>query len=484
MFHPNFASPNMNRKINNTEYYEILGITKEATEEEIKRAYKKMALKYHPDKNINTKNKEETDEKYKKMSEAYNVLSDTQKKEIYDKFGKEALDNMDDDEHLNQTNPFDVFNHMMNRNGAQQEHQIEPIIVDINIELEKINEDTEIEISYEKYVLFDKNNNVEDNTGITKCVYCKGLGFVIKNMMVRPNTIGQMKQKCERCNGKGHKLHEGYDIILQKTNKKVIIPKGAYDNYILNNMIGEGHFNANNPEKKGDLCVRVNVINNTLFERKGDNLIYVKNIDVFESLTGIEFDLKLINGECVKLYIKDIIEADTMRKIRGKGLYGMKRKEYGDLFIMFNVCYPKILNHEEQLLLKKIQNKPLLKYEKINLQNYILTKDNIHNEQQNIKVCDYENIDNLSVEIAETIKKNIPQQHINLFIEKLLGQFITDDVDEEHTTEKNTNDTKYDLTYEKPYTIDEMEDEEYVENAENKDRYVDDMNNGVECTNQ
>jgi DnaJ-class molecular chaperone len=501
MFHPNmfqqgFNMPNeMNghRDINNNEYYELLSVSKEATTDEIKKAYKKLALRYHPDKNINNPKKEEMNEKYKQMTEAYGVLSDEQKRKIYDAHGKEALEHMDDDNNMHQGhNPFDIFEQMSGRRRQQQKSKIEPIVIDIPVELETLNKNVEMNIEYEKYILFDKKNNVEDNTGISKCNNCGGCGFKIETVMIQPNQFGQMKKMCGNCESKGYKLHDGYELKLHTIKKKILIPKGAYDNYIMDTMIGEGHFNTNDPETKGDVVARITVINNTQFERKGSNLIYIKKIDVFKSLSGIEFTLNLLDKTTINISINDIIEPDTIRKVSGLGMYDMKTKKHGDLLILFEVCYPKVLSYEEQLLLKKIQHEELLKHEKIDLQKMIL---NIDNNEQNIKVIDYENIERISKEIFDTIKQNIPSQHINLFVDKLLNDVVftktnndpSNNIEHEATLENNGDIKTYDLTFETPHTLDDIENEEHTNeehSEEGTEEFLNDAGEGVQCNHQ
>lgn len=493
MYHPH-VNGHDNENIDNTEYYDMLGISRDANEDEIKRAYKKLALKYHPDRNMNNPDKEVMAEKYKQMSEAHEVLSEPQKKKIYDKFGKDGLENMNNENHAN---PFDLFNHMMNNNGVNSRNnkvkKMEPIVVTAEIELENLNSDTEVDISFNKYILFDKKNNVEDNTGISGCMHCDCNGFIVKNVMLNANMFSQEKHMCKECEGNGYKLHEDYEIILQNVEKKIIIPYGAYDDYVINNMIGEGHFNASEPETKGDVYVNVKVINNSQFERRGNNLIYVVNIDVFESLTGCEFEIKLLDGTIAKIIVNDIIENDTIRKIKGYGMRELKSKKQGDLYIMFNVYHPKVLNYDEQLLLKKIQQKPLLQNEKIILQKKLLDSDYGDGdiEKQNINLYDMETIDNVCADVISKIDKDIPKQHINLFIEKLLQHFVTSDIknnDNQKITNENENENcLFDLTYEQSFTLDELDDESEDENEKiniNNEKYTDDIPHGVQCANQ
>lgn len=522
---PNFMNENMmnnNNNIDNESYYEILGISKDATGDEIKKAFRSLAMKYHPDKNIN--NSEEMTEKFKEIQEAHSILSDKHKKNIYDRFGKGAVNDMDtDNNNPSHHDPFDIISQMMGgqgMNGKKQrgKTQVIPIVVDTNIKLCDLFTDTQITVNYTKEVLYDSKNNIEDPTGISPCLHCHCNGFVVRNKMVAPNTIQQIREPCQECKGQKFKLFDGFELIEKTVEKKVNIPKGIQHLDMIE-LKGEGNFNPYDSEScYGDLCIRINIENDTPFERRGDNLIYVQNIGVFDSLTGVDFELELLNKTKINVSVKDIIEPDSIRKISQQGLPNKDNNTIGDLFIMFNVRYPKILNYDEQLMVNKIQGKHLTNIEIVHLQSLLLNDSSIvSNDEQsmlgsngdleNMKINDVETIDNCLLSVMEIIKKEIPTKQYDLFIKKLLQSCLNnnDGNNNNHVIDNTKNNSiknnfklselnqkKYDLTYEEACTIedinnmsndlDDNSDEENNNNNNNMPHLEE--TEGVQCNHQ
>ena len=199
MFFGNHASGN----INNSKYYEILGVNKDDSEEVIKKAYRKLALKWHPDKNIN--NKEEAQERFNEISNAYSILSDPSKREIYDKFGEEAANANGE---MPNFNPSDIFESMFGMNFEKEfenyKPKPEPLIEKIELDLEDFYNGKTVKKVVKKIKIVNEQG-VVDNKGLKTCKECNGRGMKKITKRMGP-MIQQMDLPCDACGGKGYKL--------------------------------------------------------------------------------------------------------------------------------------------------------------------------------------------------------------------------------------------------------------------------------------
>ena len=320
-----------NSKINNEEYYELLGVNKNSENKDIKKAYRKLAIKLHPDKGGNP-------EKFKEITEAYNVLMDPIKKEIYDTQGKEALNGG------GMYSQGDIFSQMFsgNRNQIKKGKNVEHIL---NITFEEIYTGSNKKISIDREVI-DKNS-------VSKCKYCKGQGMLLKKIQMGP-IIQQVGQNCNKCNGSGKK----YIKQIQQDNINVYVPIGCRNNHkIVIDGMGEDIVDG----EPGNLTIILNIIDHDKFKRKGDNLFFDCKISLVESLCGIE----------------KVIEHLDKRKIVIKTDHTIKPTLFNPLQNHEDITWDKI---DKECNLAHFANAPINNIEEIKkiIESGQLKKDNIN----------------------------------------------------------------------------------------------------------
>ena len=222
------------------EYYKVLGLQKKASEKEIKKAYRKLAMKYHPDRNTDG-NTEECEKKFKIIGEAYGVLSDPQKKERYDKFGKEAVKS---DRGGGGADPFDIFNNIFSsnrggfhtsfnrqRNPRNQKKQVKPTIHHFKITLQESYNGKKIKIKLSRNVTWNNNTNkfVENNLNScwSSCPVCKGTGTRVEVRQIGPGFIQQSQTTCNACKGSGNILKQPYTLRQREEIIQINVLKGV-----------------------------------------------------------------------------------------------------------------------------------------------------------------------------------------------------------------------------------------------------------------
>jgi len=349
------------------DYYNVLGVDKSASTDEVKKAYRKMAMKYHPDRNPDNA---EAEEKFKDISEAYSVLSDDTKKANYDQFGDpdgrmhQGFDMHDFMRNFNMGgNPFSGFGGSpfgdMFGGGRQQPQPMKrgsDLRVKIKIDIHDVN------TGYEKNIKYNRKIKCEACDGFggeqQKCSKCHGTGRIQVNKNMGFATISTTTN-CDLCNGHGHiiktncEICHGQGVVNQETELNVKLPKGV-DNSDRFQANGKGNM-ADRPGKNGiygDLIIDVQVENNTLLERQGSNLLYNLEIPFTMMMLGGEVQVPTLEGE-VKIKIPQYTKPNEIKRLRDKGLAN-QRGQRGDLMIVIHLNIPKNLSKEEKELLKQL----------------------------------------------------------------------------------------------------------------------------------
>ena len=352
---------------NKRDYYEVLGVDKSASDDEIKRAYRKLAKQYHPDMNPDNK---EAEVKFKEVNEAYEVLSDADKRSKYDTYGHAAFDpSMGGGAGFGGFSGFgggggfdfgDIFSSIFGGGGGGRSRSSaidgEDIAVRVTISFE------EAVFGCKKEVSFARVEGCSDcgSTGAAKgtkpetCKTCNGSGHVrvqqsmgfgfMETQRACSNCRGTgkiVKTPCKNCNGKG----------FVKVNKKieVTIPAGI-DSEQRIILRGQGSAGRNGGDN-GDLYIQVRVLPHTIFDRDGDNLYCEVPISFAEAALGAEIDIPIIGGKTEKFTIPEGTQSDTSFTLRGKGVANVNTKRKGDLIITVNVETPKNLTSEQKKLL-------------------------------------------------------------------------------------------------------------------------------------
>lgn len=356
---------------NTPNYYNILEVSKDAEPDEIKKSYKTLAFKWHPDKNPN--NKEEAEKKFKEISEAYQVLSDPEKKKEYDFMNSEPLfkDRTSENNHghsfsfqQNFTNPNDIFNMFFNQ--QQQNPGVfpgfnHPFMNQRNPQNKpKRKANTKIDtlpfplkdlyIGGKKKITTKILENCHGCHGkggnLLSCGACEGKGMIFHVKQLGPGFIQKIQQSCQQCGGKGQIVSSKCQQCLG--NKMNLIDKVFIVDILPGTKDGDKILFENQGMdeedcERGDMIFLIKEIKHDKFERKDNDLIYTVDILLGDSLIGYTIDFMHINGEEIKYYENGIIEPNTMRRIIGKGMPNKElnlKNQNGDLYVQYRIQYP------------------------------------------------------------------------------------------------------------------------------------------------
>ena len=363
------------------DYYEVLGVSKGASADEIKKAYRKLAVKYHPDKNPGDK---EAEEKFKEAAEAYSVLSDPDKKARYDQFGHAGVEGAGPDFSGGFGDLNDILNEMFGgafgggfggfggfgggRGGQRQQkvHRGRDIRVRVKLTLEEIAKGVEKEISIEKSVPCSDcgGRGAKNSADVKTCPACNGTGQVQR---VVNTFLGQTVtySTCQQCGGEGKIISNpcrtcgGSGLVRKRETIKVKIPAGVEAGMQLT-LHGEGHAAKNNGVN-GDLLVVIEEQEHPSLKREGNNLFYTKIISVPEAILGGEVEIPGIDGT-YKIKIEPGTQSGAVVKLKGRGLptvngYGGT----GDLYVKIAVWIPKKVDKEDKATLEALRSKGTFK---------------------------------------------------------------------------------------------------------------------------
>lgn len=340
------------------DYYEVLGVSKSATASEIKKAYRKLALKYHPDKNPDDS---EAEAKFKEAAEAYEVLSNEEKKRRYDQYGHAGVGGaagggfggMDMDDIFSQFGDIfgGAFGGGRSRGGGQRRSRGTNLRVKIKLSLDEIANGVKKKIKVNKLV------NAEGVTFKT-CSACNGTGRVTR---VQQTFLGAMQTAatCGTCNGTGKiidKRPSGADAQGLKREEEVIeidIPAGVEEGMQLN-VSGKGNAGPFGGVP-GDLLVVIEEIEHEELRRDGQHLHYEAFINFADAALGGSIEVPTITGKA-KIKIDPGTQSGKMLRLRGKGLSSVHNYGTGDQFVHINVWTPKNLSNDEKKILEKLRN--------------------------------------------------------------------------------------------------------------------------------
>ncbi|NLU51157.1 MAG: molecular chaperone DnaJ [Syntrophomonadaceae bacterium] len=348
------------------DYYEVLGVSRDASPEEIKKAYRKLALKYHPDVNSD---KKDAEAKFKEINEAYEILSDPQKRETYDRFGHAAFDpsqgpgggfgqggfdfgGMGGFEDI-----FDMFFGTGGRGRRRGPSRGADREAELTIDLEDAVFGAEKEIQIPRLERCDtcQGSGAEPGTEIKTCTACGGTGQV-RNVQSTPFGRFETVRTCSRCNGQGKVIEKrchtcnGSGKVRRVRKVSLRIPAGVDTGSRLR-MQGEGE-PGQNGGPPGDLYVYISVRPHEVFERRDNDLVCEVPISFVDAALGAEITVPTIDGEH-KLVIPEGTQTDTVFKIRGKGVPNLRTHRRGDQLVIVKVKVPKGLTEKQKELLRE-----------------------------------------------------------------------------------------------------------------------------------
>ncbi len=360
------------------DYYEVLGVDKNASADDIKKAYRKMAIKYHPDKNPGDK---EAEEKFKEAAEAYSVLSDADKKARYDQFGHSGVEGAGPDFSGGFGNLNDILNDLFGGafgggfggfggfGGGQRQQRVyrgRDIRVRVKLTLEEIAKGVEKEINIEKNVPCSDCNGkgAKNSSDIKNCPACNGTGQVQR---VVNSFLGQTVtySTCQQCGGEGKiisnpcKSCNGTGLVRKRETIKVKIPAGVEAGMQLT-IQGEGHAAKNNGIS-GDLLVVIEEYDHPNLKREGNNLYYTKVISVVDAMLGTEVNIPCLDGD-YKIKIDPGTQSGEVMRLKGRGLPSVNGYNgTGDLYVKIGVWIPKKLNKDEKAVIESLRDKESFK---------------------------------------------------------------------------------------------------------------------------
>jgi DnaJ-class molecular chaperone len=354
-------------------YYEVLEIDKNASDADIKKAYRKGALKWHPDKNAD--NKEEAEVKFKELSEAYSVLSDPEKKQIYDTQGEEGLKaNNNGGFQGHQGNPNDIFNmffggqspfgnQMHNPFGGFHQKQAikkaEQKVVFIPVTYKDLYNGSKKKVTIPIRVLCIGCQGMGGKNVII-CSGCNGSGIMLIRKMIGPNMIQQIQTVCSSCNGRKKTVSVPCNIcntVGTINNDKEFIVKVERGTEHDDKILFENMGNENYEEERGDIIFVISLKDTKYpnFTKVKNNLVYNYNIKVGDSIAGTTINIEHISGENIVFKEEGIIPDKSCRVIKNKGMpIKGYNDSYGDLFVVYNIIYDDIkLNHNQKEIIKR-----------------------------------------------------------------------------------------------------------------------------------
>lgn len=351
------------------DYYEILGISRSATEVEIKKAYRKMALKYHPDKNPDNP---QAEEKFKEAAEAYEVLSDPDKKNRYDQFGHAGVKGSAGFGSGGGMSMDDIFSHFGDIFGSafgggggfhsshRRVNRGSNLRVKVRLNLEEMTNGVEKKIKLKKYVQCKAchGTGAADNNAVQTCPTCRGTGQVTR---ITNTFLGQMQttSTCPQCGGDGKIITKpcpvchGNGIVKDEEVVTIKIPPGVNNGMQLT-LSGKGNAGARGGIN-GDLIILIEEEPHEHLKRDGNNLIYDLYLNFADAALGTEVDIPTVSKK-VRFKVPAGTQGGKVFRLKGKGLPDVNGYGHGDLLVNVNVWTPQKLSKEEIQILEKLRN--------------------------------------------------------------------------------------------------------------------------------
>jgi len=340
------------KKGDSTRFYEILGVDKNASADELKKAYRKMAIKNHPDKGGDP-------EKFKEISGAYEVLSDPEKRQIYDEYGEEALKEGMGGGGGPGGNPFDIFENLFGgnpfggdprrgRGGGRRKG--EDVVHPLKVGLNDLYNGVTKKLSLAKNVLCPKCDGKGSKSGQnTRCAGCQGQGVKVTLRQIAPGMVQQMQSVCPDCRGSGQAVSErdkcqqcrGNKVVQERKVLEVHVEKGMQHNQ---KITFQGEADEAPDTIPGDIVFVVQMKENAQFKRKGSDLFFEKELTLTEALCGFKFSIQHLDNRQLLIQSNegDIIKPNSFKAIFDEGMPTYQRPfDKGRLFVHFTVKFPE-----------------------------------------------------------------------------------------------------------------------------------------------
>lgn len=370
------------KEIDNKKLYEVLGVDQKATQDEIKKAFRKLAIQHHPDKGGDQ-------EKFKEINAAYEILSNEEKRQTYDKYGFEGLKTGG----MGASGFGDIFDIFMGGRGGgrgrQEQRQLKPTVRPIEINLKDAYNGKTTSINVERKVVCEGcagKGGIDPKT----CGKCNGKGIVLKMQQLGPGMYTQTQAECKECDATGKiiekknlcKTCNGKKILTKNEKIEVVIPLGTPDDdKIVISGKGDEHYEY----KTGDLVIVVKIKPNPVFKRVRNDLHIEKKISLIEALTGFSFNLTHLSDQLItiKMPANTMVSHKEVMKVPNMGMpHKNSPMSCGDLFVTFQVELPTSLTPDQIAMLKQCLPPPLHKDVEKTKNNYDLEKYDETKENQ------------------------------------------------------------------------------------------------------
>jgi len=347
------------------DYYELLGISKSASDSEIKSAFRKLARQYHPDVN----KEPDAEDRFKEINEAYAVLSDQEKRDAYNRYGHAGVENAGGVPNWNTADFSDIFDELFGfgfggfgrtggghsrnapRRGADLQHRIHLTFEEAVFGAEK-----EIQVTRDETCETCKGSGAKPGTTPTRCSTCNGQGEVRQS---RQTILGSMVQvtPCPACKGAGEVITAPCPTCygngkVRKTRKKVVSIPAGVDTGTQIRMAGEGQLGINNGPP-GNLYLIIQVRSHKYFRRRDDDILLDLNVNIAQATLGDEVKVPTVDGDTF-LKIPSGTQPGKVIRMRGKGIHHLRSNGRGDQLVIVNINVPQSLTNEQRELFKEL----------------------------------------------------------------------------------------------------------------------------------
>jgi len=334
------------------DYYEVLELKRDATDAELKKAYRKLSKLYHPDKNPDPA----AQTIFVEVAEAYEVLIDPNKRATYDRYGEEGVKKQQ--QQGGQTNPFDLFSQFgfggFNRRQSEGEERGTDTTMDLRVTLEDLYKGREYEVAVRNQVLCPKcrGSGAEKEEDVQTCPVCGGSGIKITTQRLGPGFVQQMQSTCDKCGGKGKTVKstcpkcKGQKVVSGEKILDVVVEQGMADGQTITfENAGDEH-----PDHlPGHINFRIVTLPHPYFERTGNDLHYTHHISLLDALVGFQGGVKHLDGHQVPIQTAGVTKPGEIRRIAGEGMplhnYASQK---GDLYVKFIVDFPPTLTQAQK----------------------------------------------------------------------------------------------------------------------------------------
>jgi DnaJ family protein A protein 1 len=351
--------------VKETKFYDLLGVSPKATPEELKKAYRKLALKHHPDKNPEP----DSAEKFKTISQAYEVLSDEKKRQIYDEGGEQAIKEGLDKGGGGFSSPMDIFDmffggNMSGRRGGGGPRKGKDVVHQLSVTLENLYSGTVRKLALQKKVICVNCEGSGGKKGVSaeKCSNCRGTGMQVRIQQLGPGMVQQIQSQCPQCQGQGEAISpkdrckncNGRKIVHERKILEVHVDQGMKDGQKIT-FAGEGDQEPS--LEPGDIIIILDEKAHSTFQRHGGDLVTKLEIDLVEALCGFQRTITTLDNRTLVIsHIPgEVMKNGDIRQIMNEGMPTYRSPyDKGRLIVQFSVKFPEKIDPENAAKLETL----------------------------------------------------------------------------------------------------------------------------------